>query len=127
MTVHAKPCGFRTHLGNRCAIPTFPPPRRLLDSFNTNQERSFPPPSPQASFRLILQLEKTPIPAQRINAPQPHRCSALSSQLIRGIRVCRIRRLSALLSQNTVKTQPLGRGLPNCGSASTPVSYTHLT
>src|SRR5664279_2149035 len=59
MTVHAKPCGFRTHLGNRCAIPTFPPPRRLLDSFNTNQERSFPPPSPRAYFRLILQLEKT--------------------------------------------------------------------
>src|SRR5664279_2303069 len=64
MTVHAKPCGFRTHLGNRCAIPTFPPPRRLLDSFNTNQERSFPPPSPRASFRLILQLEKTKGPAR---------------------------------------------------------------
>jgi hypothetical protein len=38
---------------------TFPPPPRLLDSFNTNQERSFPPPSPRAHFRLILQLEKT--------------------------------------------------------------------
>ena len=25
MTVGAKPCGFRTALGNRCAIPTFPP------------------------------------------------------------------------------------------------------
>ena len=24
--------GFRTDLGNRCAIPTFPPPRQLLDS-----------------------------------------------------------------------------------------------
>jgi hypothetical protein len=59
MTVAAKPCGFRTHLGNRCAIPTLPPPRRLLDSFNTNQERSFPQPSPQAYFRLILRLEKT--------------------------------------------------------------------
>ena len=30
MTVDAKPCGFRTHLGNRFAIPTFPTPRRLL-------------------------------------------------------------------------------------------------
>src|ERR1039458_5881049 len=60
MTVGAKPCGFRTHLGNRCAIPTFPPPRRLLDCFlNSNPERSFPQPSAQASFRLILRLEKT--------------------------------------------------------------------
>jgi hypothetical protein len=31
MTVDAKPCGFRTHLGNRFAIATLPPPRRLLD------------------------------------------------------------------------------------------------
>src|ERR1019366_7092440 len=55
-----KPCGFRPHLGNRCAIPTFPPPRRLLDCFlNSNPERSFPQPSAQASFRLILRLEKT--------------------------------------------------------------------
>src|ERR1017187_6400942 len=62
MTVAAKPCGFRPHLGNRCAIPTFPPPRRLLDCFlNSNPERSFPQPSAQASFRLILRLEKTPL------------------------------------------------------------------
>jgi hypothetical protein len=54
-----KPGGLATPLGNRCAIPTFPPPRRLLDSFHTNQERSFPQPSPQPSFRLILRLEKT--------------------------------------------------------------------
>src|SRR5664280_2592056 len=60
MTVGAKPCGFRTHLGNRCAIPTFPPPRRLLDCFlNSTPERSFPRPPAQASFRLILRLEKT--------------------------------------------------------------------
>src|ERR1035437_9306511 len=60
MTVAAKPGGFRPHLGNRCAIPTFPPPRRLLDCFlNSNPERSFPQPSAQASFRLILRLEKT--------------------------------------------------------------------
>jgi hypothetical protein len=60
MTGGAKPCGFRTPLGNRCAIPTFPPPRRLLDCFlNSNPERSFPPPPAQAFFRLILRLEKT--------------------------------------------------------------------
>ena len=59
MTLPAKPYGFRTQLGNRCAIPTLPPPRRLLDSFNTNQERSFPQPSPQAYFSLILRLEKS--------------------------------------------------------------------
>src|SRR5664280_2909380 len=60
MTVGAKPCGFRTHLGNRYAISPFPPPRRLLDCFlNSNPERSFPQPSAQASFRLILRLEKT--------------------------------------------------------------------
>src|SRR5664280_2632060 len=59
-TVGAKPCGFRPYLGNRCAIPTFPPPRRLLDCFlNSNPERSFPQPSAQASFRHILRLEKT--------------------------------------------------------------------
>src|SRR5664279_4390242 len=64
MTVAAKPCGFRPHLGNRCAIPTFPPPRRLLDCFlNSNPERSFPQPSAQASFRLILRLEKTVLSA----------------------------------------------------------------
>jgi hypothetical protein len=39
MTVHAKPCGFRTPLGNRFAIATFPPPRRLLDSFNTKPKK----------------------------------------------------------------------------------------
>src|SRR5664279_3635857 len=39
MTVAAKPCGFRTPLGNRFAIPTFPPPRRLLDSFNTKSRK----------------------------------------------------------------------------------------
>src|SRR5664280_3021631 len=61
MTVGAKPCGFRPHLGNRCAIPTFPPPRRLLDCFlNSTPERSFPRPPAQPSFRLILRLEKTP-------------------------------------------------------------------
>src|ERR1017187_3612525 len=60
MTGGAKPCGFRTPLGNRCAIPTFPPPRPLLDCFlNSNPERSFPPPPAQAFFRLILRLEKT--------------------------------------------------------------------
>src|ERR1039457_4435166 len=60
MTGGAKPCGFPTPLGNRFAIPTFPPPRRLLDCFlNSNPERSFPQPSAQASFRLILRLEKT--------------------------------------------------------------------
>src|ERR1019366_8701050 len=60
MTGGANPCGFRTPLGNRCAIPTFPPPRRLLDCFlNSNPERSFPPPPAQAFFRLILRLEKT--------------------------------------------------------------------
>src|ERR1017187_6949659 len=53
--------GFRPHLGNRCAISTFPPPRRLLDCFlNSTPERSFPRPPAQASFRLILVLEKTP-------------------------------------------------------------------
>src|SRR5664280_3424598 len=60
MTGGAKPCRFRTPLGNRFAIPTFPPPRRLLDCFlNSNPERSFPRPPAQASFRLILRLEKT--------------------------------------------------------------------
>src|SRR5664279_4243748 len=82
MTVHAKPCGFRTHLGNRCAIPTFPPPRRLLDSFNTNQERSFPPPSPRAYFRLILQLEKTDV----FRAPVDHQV-AISQEDTTGRRV----------------------------------------
>src|ERR1039457_1360562 len=65
MTVAAKPCGFRPHLGNRCAIPTFPPPRRLLDCFlNSTPERSFPPPPAQAFFRLILRLEKTVVSSQ---------------------------------------------------------------
>src|ERR1019366_9092900 len=65
MTGGAKPCGFRTPFGNRCAIPTFPPPRRLLDCFlNSNPERSFPQPSAQASFRLILRLEKTVVSSQ---------------------------------------------------------------
>src|SRR5664280_1839663 len=69
MTVGAKPCGFRPHLGNRCAIPTFPPPRRLLDCFlNSNPERSFPQPSAQASFRLILRLEKTAGPSVNLDS-----------------------------------------------------------
>src|ERR1019366_809584 len=68
MTGGAKPCGFRTPPGNRCAIPTFPPPPRLLDCFlNSNPERSFPPPPAQAFFRLILRLEKTNI--SRVHPP----------------------------------------------------------
>jgi hypothetical protein len=44
----------------RAVEMTVPPPRRLLDCFlNSNPERSFPRPSAQASFRLILRLEKT--------------------------------------------------------------------
>src|ERR1019366_6251819 len=62
MTVGAKPCGFRPPPGNRCAISTFPLPRRLLDCFlNSTPERSFPRPPAQASFRLILVLEKTDV------------------------------------------------------------------
>src|ERR1035437_560933 len=59
MTVGAKPCGFRPHLGNRCAIPTFPPPRRLLDCFlNSTPERSFPQPSAQALLQAHSSIRK---------------------------------------------------------------------
>src|SRR5664280_3700194 len=59
MTVAAKPCGFRPHLGNRCAIPTFPPPRRLLDCFlNSTPERSFPQPSAQALLQAHSSIRK---------------------------------------------------------------------
>lgn len=44
----------------RSALPTFPPPRRLLHSLRKpNPERSFPPPLFRLPFRLILRLEKT--------------------------------------------------------------------
>jgi hypothetical protein len=60
MTVGAKTWGVRPHHGKSGAIFKLPPPRRLLDCFlNSNPERSFPQPSAQASFRLILRLEKT--------------------------------------------------------------------
>src|SRR5664280_1732874 len=89
MTVAAKPCGFRPHLGNRCAIPTFPPPRRLLDCFlNSNPERSFPQPSAQASFRLILRLEKTGLG------------SAVNTQFRAALRSLWCRRASLLSSRS---------------------------
>src|ERR1017187_7238547 len=91
MTVGAKPCGVRPHLGNRCAIPTFPPPRRLLDCFlNSTPERSFPQPSAQASFRLILRLEKT-VEISRSLRPSP-RSYALIPEHVHGVTCRRARK-----------------------------------
>ena len=53
--------GASHHLGNRCAIPTFPPPDYcyiFLKTFARKEPSSPPAPSPS---RLILRLEKTGI------------------------------------------------------------------
>src|SRR5271165_4212373 len=58
MTVHAKPCGFRTYLGNRFAIPTFPPPRRLLDSFHTKSRKELSSAIPSGLLQAHSSIRK---------------------------------------------------------------------
>src|SRR5271157_3088220 len=58
MTGQAKPCGFRTHLGNRCAIPTLPPPRRLLDSFNTKSRKELSSAMPSGFLQAHSSIRK---------------------------------------------------------------------
>src|SRR5271157_2054158 len=60
MTVVESPKGRASHnLGNRCAIPTFPPPGYCYIFFqNLSRKESSSPPAPSL-FRLILRLEKT--------------------------------------------------------------------
>ena len=60
MTVGAKTCGFRTDLGNRCAIPTFPPHDGGYIFFKTfYPKRAFLRLRSGYRFRLIPRLEKT--------------------------------------------------------------------
>src|SRR5271157_484070 len=61
MTVVESPKGRASHnLGNRGAIPTFPPPGYCYIFFqNLSRKESSSPPAPSL-FRLILRLEKTP-------------------------------------------------------------------
>jgi len=40
-------------------IPTFPPPRRLINSLKSKRQRSLPKLDYSTPFRLILRLEKT--------------------------------------------------------------------
>src|SRR5271165_1246443 len=68
MTVHAKPCGFRTYLGNRFAIPTFPPPRRLLDSFHTKSRKELSSAIPSGLLQAHSSIRKdsrVPFPLKR--------------------------------------------------------------
>ena len=58
MTVAAKPCGFRTHLGNRFAIPTLPQPRRLLDSFNTKSRKELSSAIPSGFLQAHPSIRK---------------------------------------------------------------------
>src|SRR3974377_1990818 len=58
MTVAAKPCVFRTHLGNRFAIPTLPQPRRLLDSFNTKSRKELSSAIPSAFLQALPSIRK---------------------------------------------------------------------
>src|SRR5271157_6209786 len=72
MTVVESPKGRASHnLGNRGAIPPFPPPGYCYIFFqNLSRKESSSPPAP-SRFRLILRLEKTlaagPAPSQ--NSP----------------------------------------------------------
>src|SRR5271157_5181122 len=60
MTVVESPKGRASHnLGNRGAIPPFPPPGYCYIFFqNLSRKESSSPPAP-SRFRLILRLEKT--------------------------------------------------------------------
>src|SRR3974390_2101198 len=64
MTVAAKPCGFRTHLGNRFAIPTLPQPRRLLDSFNTKSRKELSSAIPSGFLQAHPSIRKDSDPQQ---------------------------------------------------------------
>src|SRR5271157_5705868 len=76
MTVVESPKGRASHnLGNRGAIPPFPPPGYCYIFFqNLSRKESSSPPAPSL-FRLILRLEKT----------RP----ALSSRSVSGLLVAR--------------------------------------
>src|SRR3974390_3437061 len=58
MTVAAKPCGFRTHLGNRFAIPTLPQPRRLLEVFNTKSRKELSSAIPSGFLQAHPSISK---------------------------------------------------------------------
>ena len=58
MTVDAKPFGFRIYLGNRCAIPTLPQPRRLLDSFNTKSRKELSSAIPSGLLQAHPSIRK---------------------------------------------------------------------
>src|SRR5208337_393896 len=73
MTGAAKPCGFRTHLGNRFAIPTFPPPRRLLDSFNTKSRKELSSAIPSGFLQAHSSIRK--------DFPQTQQCPHLPPYL----------------------------------------------
>src|SRR5271157_339670 len=65
MTVVESPKGRASHnLGNRGAIPPFPPPGYCYIFFqNLSRKESSSPPAP-SRFRLILRLEKTVVVVQ---------------------------------------------------------------
>src|SRR5271157_3253383 len=67
MTVVESPKGRASHnLGNRGAIPPFPPPGYCYIFFqNLSRKESSSPPAP-SRFRLILRLEKTPLKQREI-------------------------------------------------------------
>src|SRR5208337_4241434 len=77
MTVHAKPCGFRTYLGNRFAIPTFPPPRRLLDSFHTKSRKELSSAIPSGLLQAHSSIRK--------DCPSPWNRSL---EVVEGLFVC---------------------------------------
>jgi len=69
MTLCGKPLrAFHTELGNRSAITTFPPPRRLLHSFKSQTRKETFSPALLQLFRLILRLEKAHQPWRRLIA-----------------------------------------------------------
>src|SRR5208337_243899 len=68
MTVDAKPCGFRTHLGNRFAIPTFPTPQRLLDSFHTKSRKELSSAIPSGLLQAHCSIRKDSLVARDDNA-----------------------------------------------------------
>ena len=81
MTGGGKPkSGASHHLGNRCAIPTFPPPDYcyiFLKTFARKEPSSPPAPSPS---RLILRLEKTAAVRDALTLPTTSDLPTLDSK-----------------------------------------------
>src|SRR5271157_137700 len=109
MTVVESPKGRASHnLGNRGAIPPFPPPGYCYIFFqNLSRKESSSPPAP-SRFRLILRLEKTAVPLVE-----------LSIDAVRPV----VPRQEFRFAAKAISQDDSSRNVPACKSVNRPFAF----